>query len=142
MDLGLREAFTSWSLYKLLTRGRLRLVIEGIDGDLRTSMAESQTLERILTTEHIMPQGRGDWKLPPDTEDVDKAKLDRDNLFRPMGNLTLAKGRLNSNLSNAPWKEKQATLDKHSMLFLNKNLVRKAPDVWNEAAIKQRALAL
>ena len=119
------------------------MVLEGIQGDLRTSMAESQTLERTLTVEHIMPQGwRGDWKLPPDTEDVDKAKLDRDNLIHPMGNLTLANGRLNSSLSNAPWKEKRATLDKHSTLFLNKNLVRKAPDVWNEAAIKRRALAL
>ena len=47
-----------------------------------------------------------------------------------------------SDLTDAQWEEKRATLDKHSMPFLNKNLVRKAPDVWNEAAIKQRALAL
>ena len=142
-DHALREAFTSWPLYKLLTRGRLRMVLEGIESDLRTRMAESQTVERTLTIEHIMPQQwRQNWQLPSDIEDVDKAKIDRDNLIHSMGNLTLVNGRLNSSLSNAPWEEKRATLDKYGMFFLNKNLVREAPDVWNEDAIKQRALAL
>ncbi len=142
-DHALREAFTSWPLYKLLTRGQLRLVLEGIESDLRTRMAESQTVERTLTIEHIMPQQwRENWKLLSDIEDVDKAKIDRDNLIHSMGNLTLVNGRLNSSLSNASWEDKRAALDKHGMFFLNKNLVSEAPDVWNETTIEQRALAL
>ena len=142
-DHALREAFTSWPLYKLLTRGRLRLVLEGIESDLRTRMAESQTVERTLTIEHIMPQQwRENWRLPSYIEDVDKANIDRDNLIHSMGNLTLVNGRLNSSLSNASWEDKRAALDKHGMFFLNKNLVSEAPDVWNETTIEQRALAL
>ena len=64
------------------------------------------------------------------------------SLLRTRRGRRVRTGKRTSDLTDAQWEEKRATLDKHSMPFLNKNLVRKAPDVWNEAAIKQRALAL
>lgn len=47
--------------------------------------------------------------------------------------------RLNSSLSNAPWDSKRETLADHSVLFLNKRLVNKGPDIWDETAIEKRA---
>ena len=55
-----------------------------------------------------------------------------------IGNLTLVNGRLNPSLSNGPWENKRETLGDHSVLFLNKGLVRNGPDVWDEAAIEAR----
>jgi hypothetical protein len=55
-DRHLEEYFLTLPIYRLLTRGRLRLVLEGIEGELRTAMAEEQTAPRDLTIEHVMPQ--------------------------------------------------------------------------------------
>ncbi len=142
-DQDMEIAFTRWPLYKLLTRGRLRIVLEGIEEDLRTIMAEGQTVQRNLTIEHIMPQGwRLSWPLPAYTADRDKASRDRDNLIHSMGNLTLVNRRLNSRLSNVRWEQKKADLRNHSVLFLNKTLLDTAPDVWDEDAIQKRAIKM
>ncbi len=137
----LEEAFTGWPLYKLLTRGRLRIVLEGIEEDLRTNMAEIQSVPRNLTIEHIMPQRwRDHWPPPEYLEDPEKAVRDRDNLIHSMGNLTLVNRRLNSRLSNVPWEQKKADLSGHSVLFLNKTLLENSPEVWDEDAIRLRAV--
>ena len=48
-------------------------------------------------------------------------------------------GPLNKSLSNGPWNGKKGALAEHSVLFLNKRLVNDGPQVWDEAAIKERA---
>ncbi len=136
-------AFTGWPLYKLLTRGRLRIVLEGIEEDLRTNMAESLSVPRNLTIEHIMPQRwRENWAHPNHSEGAERAARDRDNLIHSMGNLTLVNRRLNSRLSNVPWEQKKSDLSNHSVLFLNKTLLDNAPEVWDEDAIRQRAVSM
>ena len=55
---------------------------------------------------------------------------------------TLVNGRLNVSLSNVPWTNKRETLGQHTVLFLNKQLLEKAPDVWNEEMIAERAKRL
>ena len=45
------DAFQTQPLYRMLTRGRLRLVLEGIDDQLRSSWAESQSVLPRLTIE-------------------------------------------------------------------------------------------
>lgn len=142
-DRQLQDAFTTRPLYRLLTRGRLRIVLEGIEEGLRTVMAETQAAPRNLTIEHVMPQQwRQHWALPANTEDTTQAGWDRDELIHSIGNLTLVNHWLNLDLSNAPWQEKQATLGEHSVLFLNKTLLDEAPEVWDEAAIAERARQL
>ena len=142
-DRQMEAAFTGWPLYKLLTRGRLRIVLEGIEEDLRTNMTESLSVPRNLTIEHIMPQGwRMSWPLPAYTTDRDSATRDRDNLIHTMGNLTLVNRRLNSKLSNVPWEQKKADLRNHSILFLNKTLLDNVQDIWDEAAIEKRAVSM
>ena len=137
-DQQLQDAFTTQPLYRLLTKGRLRIVLEGIEEELRTIKAESQTVPRDLTIEHIMPQQwRQHWPLSTNVED-----WERDQLIHSIGNLTLVNNLLNLDLSNAPWQGKQATLGEHSVLFLNKTLLDKAPEVWDEAAIAARAKRL
>ena len=145
-DRMLEDAFLKAPLYWSLTRGRLRLVLEGIEEELRTNMAETQVVPRGLTIEHIMPQKwQENWPLPTDTADVEKAverRDQRDRIIHSIGNLTLVNESLNSSLSNAPWDVKREVLGQHTVLFLNKQLLGEAPDVWNEEMIALRAKRL
>lgn len=139
-DEQLRERFVDAPLYSYLTRGRLRMVLEGIEGGLRTNKAESREVPDNLQIEHIMPQTwHPHWPLPDDSVDDVEANAKRDRVIHTIGNLTLVNGRLNPSLSNAPWDSKREALADHSVLFLNKRLVNKGPDVWDEAAIEKRA---
>ena len=144
-DHELERAFVERKVYGPMTQGRLRIVLAGIEEALRTDKAEDLNVrrDRPLTIEHVMPQAwRANWELPDDVEDPDQAKRDRDHIVHTIGNLTLVDGSLNSAMSNGTWKDKQAELRKHSILFLNKTLLDDAPDVWDEAAIKERAKQL
>lgn len=132
------HALISYPLYKHLTRGRLRIFLEGIEEELRTIKAETQSVPSGLTIEHIMPQHwRHHWKLPPDSQDYIGEK--RDHIIHTIGNLTLVNHRLNATLSNDPWNTKRHTLDQHTTLFINKNLLENAPDVWDEDTIEERS---
>jgi hypothetical protein len=142
-DRQMEEAFLTLPLYRLLTRGRLRIVLEGIEEELRTDKAESQSVTRGLTIEHTMPQQwRRHWPLTAGLEDEVEQAEDRDHLIHTIGNLTLVNSRLNPTLSNAAWNEKRATLSEHTTLFLNKDLLNNAADVWDESAIAERAKRL
>ena len=136
-DDELRDRFITAPLYQYLTRGRLRIVLEGIEAELRTNKAESGEVPGNLHIEHVMPQTwLPHWPLPDDADEEDVAN--RDRIIHTIGNLTLVNGRLNSSLSNAPWDSKRKTLSDHSVLFLNKRLVNKGPTDWDEKAIKKR----
>ena len=131
------NALESSPIYQLLTRGRLRLILEGIEVQARSTMSEPEDVAKGLTIEHIMPQSWEDhWPLP---EDVDKeeARRERNRLVQTIGNLTLVTGRLNSSLSNAPWESKRDELLKHSNLTLNSELMNKPQ--WDEETIKLRS---
>ena len=139
-DKQLRERFIATPLYQYVTRGRLRMVLEGIEEKLRTNKAESREVPGNLHIEHVMPQAwRPNWPLPDDMAADGEANTNRDRAIHTIGNLTLVNGRLNSSLSNAPWDSKRRTLSDHSVLFLNKRLVNKGPRVWDEAAIEKRS---
>ena len=136
-----KEHFLAAPVYRLLTRGRLRLVLEGIEGELRTDKTESQSAPRGLTIEHIMPQQwRENWSenLPGRVEDKNEAGLKRDRIVHSIGNLTLVNQKLNSTLSNEPWSKKRGTLNRYSLLFLNRMVLADRSD-WDEEAIAARA---
>ena len=137
-DAELRERFLTAPLYQWLTRGRLRMVLTGIEGQLRTVKSETQEASPNLQIEHIMPQAWStNWPLPSD-HDAD-ATARRDRAIHTIGNLTLVNGRLNPSLSNAPWDTKRKAFADHSVLFLNKRLVNDGPQCWDENAVEDRA---
>ena len=142
-DRKLRESFLTAPLYQSLARGSLRMVLEGIEEELRTDMAESREVSGNLHIEHVMPQTwQENWPLSGDAANHDEVVANRDRPIHTIGNLTLVTSRLNTTLSNAPWKQKRKTLSKHSVLFLNKRLVdqgSKKVNVWDEKAIRKRA---
>ena len=144
-DEELERAFSNLALFRLLTRGRLRMVLEGIEEGLRTDKSESSKPPRNLTIEHVLPQGwREHWPLPSEISNEDETKRTasrRDTVLHSIGNLTLVNFRLNASLSNAKWSNKRGTLKEHSVLFLNK-MLEDAPDVWDEVAIENRSIEL
>lgn len=147
-DLQIEDTFVNQPLYRQLSRGRLRILLEGVEEELRADKAERDSVPHNLTIEHIMPQQwRENWGLqqvpsPLDVESEFEAAERRNSLIHSIGNLTLVNKKLNPALSNAPWEEKRAGLDEHTTLFLNKDLLANAPDVWDEDAIKARARRL
>ncbi|MCY4199491.1 MAG: DUF262 domain-containing protein, partial [Gammaproteobacteria bacterium] len=100
-DSELLERFATAPLYKKLTRGRLRMVLAGIEEQLRTSKAEVQQVPSGIQIEHIMPQGWQEYWPLPDTDDKVEAFERRERMIHTIGNLTLVNGKLNSALSNA-----------------------------------------
>ena len=142
-DEDLKGAFLNSPLYRLLTRARLRIVLEGIEGGLHTKKTSNQSVPCDLTIEHVMPQAwRDNWDLPVGLEDQTQARIDRDRIIHTIGNLTLVNRPLNSTLSNSCWQKKKAGLHEHDNLFLTKNLLDNAPEVWDEEAIRARAKTL
>ena len=139
-DQELRERFLTAPLYRYLPRGRLRMVLAALEENLRSNKAETQEVPGNLHIEHIMPQAwHLNWDNPAPITDDGNAVENRDRLIHTIGNLTLVNGRLNASLSNGPWDRKRATLQDHSVLYLNKRLVNDGPEVWDETAIERRS---
>ena len=141
-DESVARALESSPLYRLLTRGRLRLVLEGIEARLRASgKSEQPDVPINLTIEHLMPVGwrEEEWPLP-DSVDEDAAVYQRNTLIHTIGNLTLVTQKLNSSLSNSPWEHKRDGLQEHSVLLLNNELMSES--AWNEESIRSRSRRL
>ena len=140
-DDNLKSALSTLPIYRLLTRGRLRLVLEGIEEKhRRDSLAEQIEVPKNLTIEHILPQSwHTHWPLPEGI-DENEAQQSRNELLHTIGNLTLVTGPLNSVASNASWEDKRKTLDDHSILHLNHNLLTQyGSSAWSEQTIMDRS---
>ena len=139
-DRELFERFITAPLYQYLTRGRLAMLLEGVEQELRTNKAESTVVPAGLQIEHVMPQAwHENWPLAEDINDRQDATENRNQLIHTIGNLTLVNDRLNPALSNAPWRDKRKALARHSVLYLNKSLVNEGPEHWDEAVIEERS---
>ncbi len=143
-DKALEDSLVTLPLYRLLTRSRLRLVLEGIEGQLRQeSKAECSGVPRGLPIEHVMPQSwAARWPIPgggnPET-----VTDERNRLIHTIGNLTLVNNRLNSSMSNDAWASKRKILADHSVLFLNKTLLAETEGRnWDTESIQARSRRL
>ena len=158
-DREVADSLVSLPLYRLLTRGRLKLVLEGVESRLRSPKAEEIDILKDLTIEHLMPQSWNEENWPlPDRTDKELAEHERNMLIHSIGNLTLVTQKLNSTLSNASWtcrqpedkskcwacggsehkpKCKRGGLLKHSNLSLNSELSSESH--WNEESIRARS---
>lgn len=153
-DEQLTDALGADTIYTHLSRGRLRMVLEAIEDDLRGPMSEHEHCPRgVLTIEHVMPRGwREHWGA--DLADDLPGALRRDRIVHTLGNLTLVNGKLNPALSNRSWTSantapptaahqgKRDLLLAHSVLKLNARLATAHPDAWTEQDINERTLAL
>lgn len=92
-----------------------------------------------------MPQKwQGNWVIPGyEDVDVDEADPDyrnkmftRNRVVNTFGNLTLLTQKLNSSVSNGPYKVKMPAIRAHSSLALNRDL--NAWNHWDEDTIRQR----
>jgi hypothetical protein len=146
-DEQVEKAVQDLPLYRLLTRGRLRFVLESLEEITRTGKAEEAYTPRgSLTIEHILPQS---WQKhwPITDEDNPEEYLERVNererIKHTIGNLTLITNKLNPALSNGPWSKKKQGLQEHSTLFLNKILLSKwGNSSFTEKEIKERSQEL
>ena len=140
-DEDVRKSLKGLQLYRILTRGRLRLILEGVEAELRLDpFAEQKEVPSDLTIEHVMPQSwEQNWPLPASMNEEETILFtqERKEIIHTIGNLTLVNRRLNPKLSNAAWTNKRKTLDCHSNLFLNKELKDLAE--WNEKKIQSRS---
>lgn len=141
-DSMVREKLVDNSMH--CTVARQKMVMEAIEMKMRSDMAEPLGNTSQLTVEHILPQKWKEktWPLPSAVVDKDEAAEDRNKAVKAIGNLTLTSGKLNASLSNGAWEEKRETLSKHSGLFLNIDLLKNPPAVWDEAAIWKRSRQL
>jgi hypothetical protein len=82
---------------------------------------------------------RANWPLDGHDE------AERDRTIHTLGNLTLLTHKLNSKQSNGPWLGKAGKsqgLEAHDVLFLNRDLLKKAGDKWTDDAIAARTKEL
>ena len=139
------DAFLSVPVYSLLTRSRLRMILEALEDAYRGPKSEDEFVTKgKLTIEHVLPQAwRDNWPLiVPHGETEEAAVLHRDRLLHTIGNLTLVTKALNPALSNAAWSIKRKELSKYSVLHLTKRLLEAEGVDWDEATIEARGRQL
>lgn len=135
-DEEFEAAWLNRPVYELLTRGRVRTVLEALELALHTGKSERVRIESKLTIEHIMPQEWSEhWPLP-----AENAREVRDRLLHTIGNLTLVTKKLNPAMSNSGWATKKLALSEHGALSLNRKLC--IEEKWDEAAMQRRAKEL
>jgi hypothetical protein len=147
-DSTVRTNLTVTGIYSVLTRSRLRMLLEGIEDEIRNPAGErvatpQQWCERgRLQVEHIMPTSwKEHWPLGVgETEDARKERLNR------IGNLTLLTPTKNAAVSNGPWfgddpkKHKRALLNANTTFLMNSALVeRTGSDGWTIGQIDARS---
>ena len=142
-DQEVRIELFELAAYRRLTRGRLRMILEAVEDYLRgwgpgeRGFCEERVTRGKLAVEHVMPRKwHPHW--PQDTADGEER---RDSIIHTLGNLTLLTRKLNSKVSNGPWLGnggKREALEAHSVLQLNRNLLKKAGAQWADEGISAR----
>jgi len=145
-DAELRQELGDLLAYRRLGRGRLRMVLESIEDhyrgwrDGKPGLGEERVARGSLAIEHVMPRKwMAHWPLEGHPE------ADRDHNIHTLGNLTLLTHKLNSKQSNGPWLGKDGKregLERHDVLFLNRELLKKASEKWTDDGIAQRTKEL
>ena len=146
-DAELEQELISLQAYRRLGRGRLRMVLEAIEDHLRGwsngqhGLGDERIARGKLAIEHVMPRKwHTHWKIQDGSDEAD-----RESIIHTLGNLTLLTGKINSKVSNGPWPGsagKRASLEKHDVLVLNRDLLKKGGDQWTDQAIRARTKEL
>ena len=150
-DEAVRASLTDMPIYRRISRGRLRMILEAIEDrrrgftrDSDAAKGEQPVVRQECTIEHVLPQRWGQhWPLP---ENVTPAE--RDMLIQTLGNLTLVSRALNPSMSNAAWqgeRGKRSALLNYSSIKLTSDVIQRADsedNEWTEELIEERTQAL
>lgn len=158
-DAEFERAFTTAPVYgKRLTPFRVRTVLEAIERSKRQKFHETNQLADDLSVEHILPtQWEEHWPLPsgekPTKDETWHAMfaseendtrigeiVRRNRLLNTFGNLTVLTKPLNASVSNGPYNGKRDALSDHSLLVLNREIIKS--EEWTEDEIEARGQAL
>ncbi|WP_249412365.1 DUF262 domain-containing protein [Micromonospora endophytica] len=110
------------NLYRTLRGPRLRVLLAGLESQLRGDKSEqpfSPAQAANLSVEHLLPQEWAQHYPLPANLPEEQAKGSRAAALHQLGNLTLTTKKLNSSISNGPWAQKRAELNKYGVLLLN-----------------------
>lgn len=143
-DAEVRSELQEMPIYRKVSRGRLRMVLESIEDHGRgwvpgqTSYSGMRIRRETYVIEHLLPQSWAkNWPLPPGGSEVD-----RDARIHRLGNLTLLTKHLNASVGNGPWlgpNGKVTHLDEKDTVFLNRKVLKDySHKQWDEAAIDAR----
>lgn len=143
-DEEVRRELETMPVYRKLSRGRVRMVLESIEDHWRgwipgqVSAAGMRIRRGSYAIEHLMPQAWIKcWPLP-----TGESEAERDARIHRLGNLTLLTKKLNSTVSNGPWLGaggKAAHLQEKDVVLLNSKLLKDyASKQWDEAGIDLR----
>lgn len=153
-DAQVMQALVEQPLYsRIKPVRRVKLLLEACElqrrmesgGYAEINEQKAPQLRMSLTVEHLMPQAwQENWALPLDLspDEHERAEAEREAHVHRLGNLTLVTKRLNPSVGNSAWPGKCAALDAHSILHLNRDLVRDHKEYWSEATIDQRGATL
>jgi hypothetical protein len=140
-DKEFEQAWVKKPLYQILVQKRIRMLLEALEQQLRSSKTESLSFKKKLQIEHLMPQDwKKHWPLPDNLPDPQGAIDNRNATVQTIGNLTLLTESLNPSVSNGPWANKIKAILEHSALNLNRRLGEVS--AWNEDSICSRSMTL
>ncbi len=141
-DFDFEQAWISQPLYRSISRGRLRMILQVLDSQLHGSKTEKYQLQGKSTVEHLLPQHwEKYWPLSVIEGESEEERTERtarrNHMLQTIGNLTFLTKSLNPAVSNGPFAEKKSQIAKHSPLNLNRFL--HDVDEWDEDAILARS---
>jgi Protein of unknown function (DUF1524) len=143
-DSEFRAAWLDHKVYNLLALSRLRMILLALEPYVRSKKSEDLAyVEDKLTVEHLLPQKWQRYYPLPEGGPVDE--IERERLLHTFGNLTLLTTKLNSSVSNGPWrtaddladdKGKRAAILKDTALGISRMLVDYP--TWDDTTIRKR----
>lgn len=147
-DDEVRRELESLPVYRKISRGRLRMVLESIEDHWRGWVSGQQSAAGMrirrasYAIEHLLPQSWfKHWFLQPDI-----SESERDARVHRLGNLTLLTRKLNSTVSNSAWlgeRGKVSHLQEKDVVLLNSKVLKThLSRQWDEAAIDARTRQL
>lgn len=139
-DAQFERAWMSEPVYARLGSSGIQMVLSAIHDGMLTSKQERVSIAGPLTVEHIMPQAAKPALAQTPVPGEPTAEEYRDEIVHTFGNLTLLTQKLNSEVSNGPYKEKREEILSQGLLRLHAYF--RDVDVWDEAAILKRGKAL
>jgi hypothetical protein len=147
-DEAVLTSFVSSTFYNNFSQERIRLLLGGIDEQLRLENTKTEPAVfdyEQLQIEHLMPKAwREHWTLDAHTATEPAvraiAEATRDAAIHRLGNLTLVTPTFNQSVSNSAWSVKRPELATQSALQLNVSI--SACDAWDEDRISERAASL
>lgn len=147
-DDAIDAAFHRSTYYGNFTQERIRLILGGIDEQLRSENAKTEPAVfdyEQLQIEHVMPRKwREHWPITQaadfDSAGLALAEQARDAVVHRIGNLTLVSPTFNQSVSNSGWSVKQPEFAQQSALQLNGSIASCLD--WHESQIDARATRL